>query len=167
MTTQPLDARAVSEAEQVWLNDALALAESNVAVGGGPFGALVVRDDEVLASSGNHVTASFDPTAHAEIMAIRAACHRLSDFRLTGTTLVSSCEPCPMCLSAALWARVSRIVFAADRHAAAAAGFDDLEFYDLLALPLADWPMSVQQISHEAARRPFQAWTAAHDRIEY
>src|SRR2546423_892330 len=105
--------------ERRWLADVVALAERNVTTGGGPFGALVSRGGRVLATAGNQVTNTYDPTAHAEIVAIRLACRSARDFRLTGATLVSSCEPCPMCISAAFWARVSRIVFAADRHTAA------------------------------------------------
>ncbi|MBS2532121.1 nucleoside deaminase [Catenulispora sp. NF23] len=158
---------AVSPAEHDWLGDAIELAENNVAAGGGPFGALIVRDGEVLARSGNRVTESFDPTAHAEVMAIRAACSRIRDFRLTGTTLISSCEPCPMCITAALWARVSRIVYAADRQAAEGAGFDDREFYDLLATPVQDWPVPVVRIAHADSDVPFRSWSTAHYKIEY
>src|SRR5690606_20083792 len=105
--------------EQAWLDRAVAEATRNVAAGGGPFGALVVRGEEVLAVGTNQVTRTLDPTAHAEVVAIRAACAVVGDFTLAGCVLVSSCEPCPLCLSAALWARLDRIVYAADRDDAA------------------------------------------------
>ena len=153
--------------EEAWMEQAVDLAVSNVDTGGGPFGAVVVRDGEILGQSGNRVTESHDPTAHAEIMAVRAACRRIEDFRLDGAVLVSSCEPCPMCLSALLWARVDRILFAADRHDAAAAGFDDLEFYRLLERPRSSWPVPVSQLALADATRPFHAWAARVDRIDY
>ncbi|MEV7415133.1 nucleoside deaminase [Streptomyces sp. NPDC089919] len=153
--------------ERAWMEQALDLAAANVAAGGGPFGAVVVRDGLVLGRSGNRVTDSHDPTAHAEIMAIRAACRTLRDFRLDGALLISSCEPCPMCLTAVLWARVERVLFAADRHDAADAGFDDLEFYRLLERPRSSWTVPVARMSHEKAQLPFEAWSACADRIDY
>ena len=112
-----------------WLAEAVDLATRNVAEGGGPFGALIVQDGVELGRGVNRVTRDNDPTAHAEVCAIRAACTAKGDFRLHGATLYTSCEPCPLCLSSALWARVDRVLFAADRHDAARGGFDDLEFY--------------------------------------
>src|SRR5438874_606486 len=109
-----------------WLDRAVALATENVEAGGGPFGALIIRGDSELISVGvNRVTRDIDPTAHAEVVAIREACRKLSDFRLDGCVLVTSCEPCPLCLAAALWSRVDQVVYAADRYDAASAGFDD------------------------------------------
>src|ERR1700759_2691606 len=122
-----------------WLDEAGALPIAHVAEGGGPFGALVVRGDAVLATGVNAVTATNDPTAHAEVVAIRAACRTLGDFRLTGCVLVTSCEPCPLCRGGALWARVARVPYAADRHDAARGGFDDRAFYDLFATPREQW----------------------------
>jgi tRNA(Arg) A34 adenosine deaminase TadA len=153
--------------EQAWMEQALDLAAANVAAGGGPFGAVVVRDGLVLGRSGNRVTDSHDPTAHAEIMAIRVACEKIQDFRLDGALLISSCEPCPMCLTAILWARVDRVLFAADRYDAATAGFDDLEFYRLLERPRSTWSVPVARMSHEKAQLPFEAWSAYADRIDY
>ncbi|TWP51792.1 nucleoside deaminase [Lentzea tibetensis] len=143
------------------------LATTNVANGGGPFGAMIVRDGEVIATGVNQVTPTLDPTAHAEVVAIRAACQALGDFKLTGCTLISSCEPCPLCLSAALWARVDKVVYAADRHDAAAAGFDDLEFYELFGRPREDWSLPVEQISTGEDNAPFTAWLSSSDRINY
>jgi guanine deaminase len=154
-----------SDAE--WLERAVALALSNVADGGGPFGAVVVRDGEVLAEGQNRVTRDADPTAHAEVQAIRAACRAAGDFALPGAIVYSSCEPCPMCLSTALWARVDRIVFAADRHDAARGGFDDRVFYDLFETPREQWQVAVEQQRPEGAARPFDAWLANGGRTGY
>ncbi len=150
-----------------WLTEAIGLAVESVATGGGPFGALVVRDGAVIATGVNLVTATNDPTAHAEVVAIRAACRQVGDFRLAGCLLVASCEPCPLCVSAALWARVDRVVFAADRHAAARAGFDDSEFHDLLTTPRERWPMPVSEVAVADPEAPFEAWRAKTDRIDY
>ena len=150
-----------------WLRHAVRLAEHNVGDGGGPFGAVIVRDGVLLASGTNQVTSTLDPTAHAEVVAIRAACQRVDDFRLTGCVLVSSCEPCPLCLSAALWARIDRVVYAADRDDAAAAGFDDRACYDLFEQPRSNWPLPVAQLSTVERRLPFAAWLARTDRVRY
>jgi len=143
------------------------LATRNVAAGGGPFGAMIVRAGAVIATGVNQVTPTLDPTAHAEVVAIRAACQALGDFRLTGCTLISSCEPCPLCLSAALWARVDRVIYAADRDDAAAAGFDDREFYDLFGKPRTAWDLPVNQISTGEDTAPFAAWTSLATRVDY
>jgi guanine deaminase len=153
--------------EQQWLAQAVRLAVDNVASGGGPFGALVMRDGEVIATGTNQVTTTLDPTAHAEVVAIRAACKQVGDFRLTGCVLVSSCEPCPLCLSAALWARLDRVIYTADRHDAAAAGFDDRAFYDLFSQPREDWPVTVERVHSHVANEPFEAWQANTGRVDY
>ena len=119
--------------DEHWLQSAVDLATANVAVGGGPFGALVVRDGVVVATGVNRVTLDLDPTAHAEVTAIREACRALGVFALTGCTLFTSCEPCPMCAASSLWARLDRVVFCANRDDAADGGFDDRAFYELLA----------------------------------
>jgi guanine deaminase len=139
----------------------------NVGDGGGPFGALIVRDGVVLATGVNGVTTNNDPTAHAEVVAIRAACQTIGDFRLSGCVLVTSCEPCPLCLAAALWARVERVLYAADRHDAARGGFDDLAFYELFATPREEWPMAVTNVAVSAPAAPFAAWQAKPDRVDY
>jgi guanine deaminase len=150
-----------------WLSDAVDLARSNVGEGGGPFEALVVAGTDVLGRGVNRVTRDNDPTAHAEVVAIREACQKRGDFHLPGTTLFSSCEPCPLCLSAALWARIDRVVFAADRHDAARGGFDDLEFYEMFATDRALRPTPVQALGVEGAVAPFDAWLATPGRVEY
>lgn len=153
--------------EQKWLAEAVALATVNVEHGGGPFGALIVRDGSVLATGTNQVTPTLDPTAHAEVVAIRAACQAIGDYKLDGCVLVTSCEPCPLCLSAALWARVDKVVYAADRHDAAAAGFDDREFYDLFSRPRETWPLPVGHLSLPDSFAPFQAWLSKPDKKAY
>jgi len=150
-----------------WLAVAVDLATRNVAEGGGPFGAVVVAGATLLGSGQNRVTRDHDPTAHAEVLAIRAACAVRGDFSLTGATLYASCEPCPMCLAAALWARVDRIVYAADRHDAARGGFDDLEFYELFARDRGTWQTRVDALPVPGATRPFDTWLAAADRVVY
>jgi guanine deaminase len=150
-----------------WLERTIELATANVAAGGGPFGALVVRDGTLIAEGRNRVTADLDPTAHAEVVAIRAACQAVGDFSLAGAILYTSCEPCPLCLSAALWARVDRVVFAADRDDAARGGFDDREFYELFARDRSTWELPVDSVRPANASAPFDAWLAHPDRTEY
>ena len=120
-----------------------------------------------MAEGQNRVTADLDPTAHAEVVAIRAACQLIGDFSLAGTTLYSSCEPCPLCLSAALWARVDPVVFAADRDDAARGGFDDREFYELFTRDRSTWHISVEALRPDNAPEPFDAWLAHESRTDY
>jgi guanine deaminase len=150
------------------LSRAVALAVENVAAGGGPFGALIVGPDgAVLAEGQNRVTRDNDPTAHAEVVAIRTACAATGSFSLEGATLYTSCEPCPLCLSAALWARIERVVYAADRHDAARGGFDDLEFYELFARPRHEWHVTIEASRPADAAAPFDAWLAHAARTHY
>ena len=153
--------------DAAFLRDAIALAVESVGRGGGPFGALVVKGGEVIARAANRVTMENDPTAHAEIQAIRAACAALSDFELAGCTLYASCEPCPMCLGAVYWARLSRVVYAATRAEAAAAGFDDAHIYDEITRPPAAREIPMEQADLGEAGRPFAAWAAQEDRAVY
>jgi len=150
-----------------WLARAIELATLNVANAGGPFGAVIVRDGELIAEGQNRVTASLDPTAHAEVTAIRAACQAVGDFSLAGMTLYTSCEPCPLCLAASLWARLDRVVFAADRDDAARGGFDDREFYELFARDRATWGMAVDAVRPSNAPEPFDAWLEQESRTDY
>ncbi len=153
--------------DERWLGRTIELALANVAAGGGPFGAVIVRDGELVAEGQNRVTAALDPTAHAEVVAIRAACQAVGDFSLAGATLYTSCEPCPLCLSAALWARVDRVVFAADRHDAARGGFDDREFYDLFAKDRELWHLPIDSVRVPQSPAPFDAWLANEARTDY
>lgn len=153
--------------EQEWMSEAIRLATDSVATGGGPFGALVASGGDVVATGTNLVTSTFDPTAHAEVTAIRKACRELGTFKLDGCVLVTSCEPCPMCMASALWARVDRVVYAADRDDAAVAGFDDRAFYDLFTDPDSVWPTPVHRVRADNRTAPFDAWQDKPDRIEY
>lgn len=158
---------ALESTDAHWLSFAVRLAKENVDAGGGPFGALIVRDGQLVSTGTNRVTRDYDPTAHAEVVAIREACRKLETFDLSGCELVTSCEPCPLCLSAALWARVDRIVYTADRYDAAKAGFDDLAFYELFETPREQWTTPVQVIEIDSHTAPFDAWLATPDRVAY
>lgn len=151
-----------------YLREAIRLARENVEAGrGGPFGALVVREHRVVATGTNLVTSSDDPTAHAEIVAIRNACRVLGSFQLDGCDIFASCEPCPMCLGAIYWARPSRVVFASSAHDAADAGFDDSFIYDEIRLPRGHRRFPLEQLRVPEAGEEFAAWRAAEDRVEY
>ncbi|MGB4467944.1 MAG: nucleoside deaminase [Azovibrio sp.] len=157
-----------SERDEHFLRHTLELARLNVERGdGGPFGAVITRHGEIIAAGWNRVVADKDPTAHAEILAIRAACQKLQHFHLEGCTLYASSEPCPMCLAAAYWARVDRIVFANDREVAAAVGFCDEALYsELQRPPLARQIPTLHHPIPEASA-PLKAWFARQDRIGY
>lgn len=167
MPTTTTSERGAVPADEVWLAQAIDLALRNVADGGGPFGAVVVRGGHAIGSGQNRVTRDNDPTAHAEVMAIRDACRRVGTFVLAGATLYSSCEPCPLCLAAALWARVGRVVYAANRDDAAQAGFDDRAFDELLQRDRAAWPMPVIELRVAGTTTPLDAWLAYADRVDY
>lgn len=147
---------------------AIQLALENVASGrGGPFGAVIVKDGAAIAEGSNRVTATNDPTAHAEMLAIRAACAKLGAFDLQGYEIYASCEPCPMCLGAIYWARLSRVYFAAADADAANAGFDDSSIYRELSLPRAQRKIPMIQMMREEALAAFQAWKEKADKIAY
>jgi guanine deaminase len=149
------------------LREAIELGVRSAGGAGGPFGAVVAIGGEVVARGTNRVTAENDPTLHAEIVALRAACREVGSFDLAGAVLYSSCEPCPMCFGAAFWARVERIVHAATRLDAAAAGFDDAAIYaDVSAPPEARVLTTVQLLPGEGGR-PFAAWASNPDRVPY
>lgn len=156
----------MSDAE--FLREAIDIAEAGVRAGaGGPFGALVVREGRVLGRGSNRVLVAHDPSAHAEVVAIRAACAALDDFALAGCTLYASCEPCPMCLGAIHWARIARVVYACDRREAARAGFDDERLHAQFALPPERRGLRLERLELEGARRPFELWLAKPDRVPY
>ena len=134
---------------------------------GGPFGALIVKDGEVIARGHNRVTSSCDPTAHAEVEAIRSACKTLGVFSLEGYELFTTCEPCPMCLAAAWWARLDRIWYASTRDDAAAAGFDDAELYREVAAPLDARSLPIAQLQLPEAAELMSAWMEKSDKIAY
>ncbi len=139
--------------------EAIELSLRNVREGsGGPFGALVVRGDEVIARGANQVVAARDPTAHAEIVAIRAACRALGSFQLDGCEVYASSEPCPMCLAAIYWARPARLFFAATKEDAAAVGFDDSFIYAEIARTIGERRLPIQQLLRAEAMRSFEEW---------
>jgi guanine deaminase len=147
---------------------AIQLSLENVASGlGGPFGAVIVKDGVVIAEGVNRVTLTNDPTAHAEMLAIRAACEKLGVFHLQGYEIYASCEPCPMCLGAIYWARLSRVYFANLDADAAKAGFDDSWIYRELSLPHAERKIPMIQMMREEALTAFHAWQNKADRIAY
>jgi tRNA(Arg) A34 adenosine deaminase TadA len=135
--------------------------------GGGPFGAVIVRDGELVGRGWNQVTRNLDPTAHAEVTAIRDACQLLQRFDLRGCELYTSCEPCPMCLAAIYWARIDRVYYASTRQDAARAGFDDQFIYDQIGLDLSERSLPTMQITCEAADDLFREWVAKPDKIPY
>jgi guanine deaminase len=149
-----------------FLERAVALAARSVARGGGPFGAVVVRGGTVIAQAANRVTASHDPTAHAEVRAIRAACRKLGTHQLDGCEIYSSCEPCPMCLGAIYWARLSAVYFAASREDAARAGFDDQFIYDEIAR-LRGRRIPFRHVREVDGRSPFTAWKKEQNKTKY
>ena len=134
---------------------------------GGPFGAVVVRDDSILGEGWNRVTSTADPTAHAEIVAIRDACSRVGSFTLEGALIYTSCEPCPMCLAAIWWARISRIYYANTRNDAARIGFDDAEIYQEVTRDLTDRRIPLVHCSNQEAVQAMREWTEKQDKIPY
>ena len=134
---------------------------------GGPFGAIIARDGVVIAEGFNQVTSTNDPTAHAEVMAIRYACQTVASFSLDDCTIYTSCEPCPMCLAAIYWARIKRIVFANNREDAAAIGFDDQFLYNEIGLPLSGRSVPADRILANEALEVFKAWSAKTDKVPY
>lgn len=157
-----------SDQDLVFIRVAIELAVERMrAREGGPFGAVITRGGEIIARGWNKVTSSNDPTAHAEMTALRAAAQELGSFRLNGCVLYTSCEPCPMFLGAAYWARVDRLVFAANRHDAAEAGFDDELIYSEIALPPFSRKLPTQQALRQEAVAVFSEWRQMPDKIEY
>jgi guanine deaminase len=155
-----------------FLARSIRLATANVLNSGGPFGAMIVTADGRTFDGVNRVTADNDPTAHAEVTAIRTACRELGTFDLSGAVLYTSCEPCPMCLASALWARVERVVFAADRHDAASVGFDDAVFYEYFENQDRNSLMPVSKLELDnpqgpAPLEPFNTWNTLDTRIDY
>lgn len=143
------------------------MAEDNVRNGGGPFGAIVVRDGKIVGEGVNRVTRNNDPTAHAEVVAIRDACEKLGTFQLEGCAIYTSCEPCPMCLGAIYWARPAKVYFAASKEDAAEAGFDDAFIYKELELPFSKRSLEIQQGCEQDKNSPFDLWKDFGNKTEY
>lgn len=150
-----------------FMRRALSLACESVESGGGPFGAVVVQGDRIIGEGTNRVTAWNDPTAHAEVVAIRAACLATQRFDLRGCEIYSSCEPCPMCLGALHWARVDKIYYSATRHDAARVGFDDAVLYDEFVLPIESRQTPIRRVLPDQAAEPFEAWLRHAQRTHY
>lgn len=147
---------------------AIQLAERNLQQGnGGPFGAVVVKEGKIIGKGINSVTSTLDPTAHAEINAIRDACRNLGDFQLEDCEIYSSCEPCPMCLGAIYWARPKKLYFAASRRDAEQAGFDDTKIYEELCMDHNEREIPNEQLLREEARKVFETWNKLENKIEY
>lgn len=151
-----------------FLQQAVALAKENVQnLSGGPFAAIICQDQRIIAACTNIVTVSNDPTAHAEVTAIRQACKILNTFQLSDCILYSSCEPCPMCLGAIYWARLKQVYFACDRFDAAKVGFDDSFIYDEIAIQPEQRKIPMQHIELSTALSPFIAWQTQANKIPY
>ena len=153
--------------DEYFMREAISLAVENVKNGGGPFGAVIVRDGKIVATGVNRVTANNDPTAHAEVTAIRAACSKLGTFNLAGCVIYTSCEPCPMCLGAIYWAHIDKIFYGANKHDAAAVNFDDSFIYRELELPKDRRRVAIEELLPDEAQAAFNAWREKGDRIEY
>lgn len=151
-----------------FMKRAITLSEQNVSsLKGGPFGAVVVLNDEVIGEGTNLVTCTNDPTAHAEIVAIRAACKKLNNFDLSGASIYTSCEPCPMCLSAIYWARIEKIYYANTRSDAARIQFDDDLIYNEIPKDPRNRKIPAEQILHEEARHVFDLWSSSTGKVSY
>lgn len=149
------------------MRKAIALSIENVENGGGPFGAVIAKDGEILSTGANRVTHNCDPTAHAEVMAIRNACEKLGTFDLSGYEIYTSCEPCPMCLGAIYWAHLDKIYYGNTKTDAKNIGFDDSFIYDEIDLKPVDRKLSSQQLLSEEAIEAFRQWEVKEDKTEY
>lgn len=156
-----------SQDDERFMGMAVELSIKNVDEGGGPFGAVIVSDGKVVATGVNRVTANNDPTAHAEVQAIRNACRDLGTFNLKGLTIYSSCEPCPMCLSAIYWAGLSRLCYGNTKHDAKDIAFDDSFIYDQLALDYEHRTIKCEHFMRDRALEAFKKWRDKEDKVEY
>jgi len=156
------------ESKKAFMKEAIALAMSNVEDShGGPFGAVVVKDGKIIGAGANQVTASSDPTAHAEIVAIRQASAHLGTFDLSDCEIYASCEPCPMCLGAIYWAKIDKLYYAATKDDAAKANFDDSYIYKEFSLPKNERSLSSLQMMRDDAVKVFEAWNNSDNKIPY
>lgn len=156
------------EDKKQFMREAIKLSIDSMRAGnGGPFGAVIVKEGKIIARGSNHVTSTNDPTAHAEVVAIREACKVLNTFQLTGCEIYTSCEPCPMCLGAIYWARPDKMYFANTKADAAAIGFDDSFIYDEIELEIHKRHLSSEQLLNDEAIMAFQEWVAKTDKVKY
>lgn len=153
--------------KETFMRKAIALSTENVRNGGGPFGAVIVKDGEIVATGVNRVTAQHDPTSHAEVNAIREACRKLGTFDLSGCDIYTSCEPCPMCLGAIYWAHIDRIYYGNNKSDAAGIGFDDSFIYKEMALDIKDRKKRMEELLPDEAKEAFTLWQASTDKTEY
>ena len=154
--------------EEKFMQEAIALSKKGMEAGeGGPFGCVIVKDDKIVGRGNNKVTSSNDPTAHAEVVAIRDACATLGTFQLEGCEVYTSCEPCPMCLGAIYWARPKKIYYANNREDAAAIGFDDTMIYDEMNAPLDRRKIPIATLGRSEAIRIFEEWKAKENKVNY
>lgn len=153
--------------KEEFMRKAIDLSVKSVKSGGGPFGAVIVKDGKIIAEASNSVTKNNDPTAHAEVNAIRIASNKLNNFDLSGCEIYSSCEPCPMCLGAIYWAKIDKLYFANTKTDAKNIGFDDSFIYDEIALPYIERKLKTKQILQNEAIIAFEYWNNLDDKIEY
>lgn len=153
--------------EEKFMKKAISLSMENIDKGGGPFGAVIVKDGKIIATGTNRVTSANDPTAHAEVSAIRKACKKLKTFDLSGCEIYSSCEPCPMCLSAIYWAHIDKLFYGNTKSDASRIGFDDSLIYNELNLKPEDRRIKTYQLMHNEAIKAFEKWNETGDKIEY
>ncbi|SEE48750.1 nucleoside deaminase [Prevotella sp. lc2012] len=159
--------KQITDKDKQFMREAIRLADESVLRGGGPFGAVIVKDGEIIAGSSNSVTIDQDPTAHAEVNTIREACRKLGTFDLTGCTIYTSCEPCPMCLGAIYWARISRIYYGNTRKDARDIDFADDFIYEELDKPLTKRTVPIIPLLRDEAIRTFRLWQEKDDKTEY
>lgn len=157
----------ITTQDKAFMREAIRLADESVRNGGGPFGAVIVKDGEIIAGSSNSVTLDNDPTAHAEVNSIRQACRKLGTFDLSGTVIYSSCEPCPMCLGAIYWARISRIYYGNNRKDARNIGFADDFIYDELDRDLDNRTVPIIPLLRDEALHSFRLWSEKEDKADY
>ena len=157
----------ISNTDRKFMQLAIDLSDENVDKGGGPFGAVIAKGEEIIATGTNRVVPNNDPTAHAEVQAIRKACGELGTFKLDGCTIYSSCEPCPMCLSAIYWAGIDRLCYGNTKDDAKAINFDDSFIYDQLKLDYGDRSIKCENFMREEAIEVFRKWAAKEDKVEY
>ena len=158
----------MEDRQHQFMRKAIALSLKNIHLSqGGPFGALIVKDGVIIAQGTNQVTVNNDPTAHAEIVAIRQASQKLATFQLLGCELYTSCEPCPMCLGAIYWARIARVYYANTQADAAQIGFDDQFIYQEFQLPINQRKLTMVQIMKEEAKKAFELWAETKDKVNY
>ena len=157
----------MDDTDRKFMRQAIDLSIENVRNGGGPFGAVIVRNGEVVATGVNNVVPHCDPTAHAEISAIRKACQKVGDFKLDGCTIYTSCEPCPICLSAIYWSGIERIFYGNTKQDAEDINFSDKFIYDELALPMTERRVPAVNIMREEALEAFRDWEDKSDKVEY